>query len=135
MIILSAKIHLDRGWVASLKVTITQTFTAGVTRAGRFPELSLGETCNETAAVRLVSPAARRHPAGGRAGRRARRPRLLRCPRPRHSWAGEHTTPPGSPAWPRGGICPRDSVSALADFADNYEKTIQFHFQIKAEML
>lgn len=67
MIILSAKIHLDRGWVASLKVTITQTFPAGVMRAGRFPELSLGETCNETAAIRLVSPAARRRPAGSRA--------------------------------------------------------------------
>lgn len=135
MIILSAKIHLERPWVGSFIKSYHHTDVSS-RRYESWPlswaQLGWDLQRNGSHPPRLpcCPPPSCGQP--GQAGRRARRPRLLRCLRPRHSWAGEHTTPPGSPAWPRGGICPRDSVSALADFADNYEKTVyNFIFRSK----
>lgn len=49
---------------------------------------------------------------------------------------GKPSAPPGTPVGQCDAIDPCDNVSALTDFANNYEKDcIKFHFQLKAEML
>lgn len=75
MIILSAKIHLERLWIDSfIKVIIVQTFPVGVRRVGCFRELGSGETCKEAERPppRLAScshcSAGSRHEPGAGAG-------------------------------------------------------------------